>query len=47
MGNICIQLLAENERNDGEFGFEKLIDAFHFVKLQRETFNWPLFKENE
>lgn len=22
---------------------EKLIDAFHFVKLQRKSFNWPLF----
>jgi hypothetical protein len=25
---------------------EKLIDALHFVKLQRETFNWPLFEKN-
>lgn len=26
--------------------YQKLIDAFHFVKLQRKTFNWPLFEEN-
>lgn len=44
--NLYSLLSAVERETEQDVRCEKLIDAFHFVKLQRETFNWPLFEEN-